>query len=200
MSVSHKFIWLFLAIFTCSVQSRQISPNSVNSDKVLSDGELVFAQTVSKWWTHHEFCVTSEIAENCYHKNWKLCRHGDRNVYKLYPNDPWKDEIHWPGGYAQLTNVSVFQRRSAQWMRCVAPTIIFSWFDRWESNGIMNWVNISVIDTQVSLAMVTIHPRKSTFNHRFVGLSQFSWMISNVADFFGDLRIWIVSWWVPKWT
>lgn len=34
-----------------------------------------------------------------------LCRHGDRNIYILIPNDPWKYEIYWPGGYGQLTNI-----------------------------------------------------------------------------------------------
>lgn len=34
-----------------------------------------------------------------------LCRHGDRNIYIIIPNDPWKYEKYWPGGYGQLTKV-----------------------------------------------------------------------------------------------
>ncbi|XP_031636524.1 uncharacterized protein LOC116349297 [Contarinia nasturtii] len=43
------------------------------------DGELIFANTV--------------------------CRHGDRNIFRPYPTDPWRDEKHWPGGYSALTSV-----------------------------------------------------------------------------------------------
>ncbi|KAG4071333.1 hypothetical protein HA402_004037 [Bradysia odoriphaga] len=34
-----------------------------------------------------------------------LFRHGARNIVAPYPNDPYKDEIHWPEGFGQLTNV-----------------------------------------------------------------------------------------------
>ena len=30
---------------------------------------------------------------------------GDRNVDKVYPNDPYGEEEHWPGGIGELTNV-----------------------------------------------------------------------------------------------
>ncbi|XP_055309631.1 prostatic acid phosphatase-like [Sitodiplosis mosellana] len=34
-----------------------------------------------------------------------LFRHGIRNINNFnYPNDPYKDEIHWPEGFGQLTN------------------------------------------------------------------------------------------------
>lgn len=36
----------------------------------------------------------------------QIFRHGERNiVFPTYPNDPHKDEIHWPGGSGQLTKV-----------------------------------------------------------------------------------------------
>lgn len=35
-------------------------------------------------------------------------RHGDRNIQYTFPNDPWKDEIHWPEGYGQLSKVENF--------------------------------------------------------------------------------------------
>ncbi|XP_055296463.1 prostatic acid phosphatase-like [Sitodiplosis mosellana] len=33
-----------------------------------------------------------------------IYRHGDRTIGHLYPNDPWREEIHWPEGYGALTN------------------------------------------------------------------------------------------------
>lgn len=35
-----------------------------------------------------------------------IFRHGDRNIDRVYPNDPNKDEANWPGGIGELTNVS----------------------------------------------------------------------------------------------
>lgn len=35
----------------------------------------------------------------------QIFRHGDRNIAKSFPKDPYKDEIHWPGGIGQLTQV-----------------------------------------------------------------------------------------------
>lgn len=34
----------------------------------------------------------------------KIQRHGERNIAKVFPNDPYKDEIFWPEGFGQLTN------------------------------------------------------------------------------------------------
>lgn len=34
----------------------------------------------------------------------QIFRHGERNIAKVFPNDPYKDEVHWPGGFGQLTN------------------------------------------------------------------------------------------------
>lgn len=40
----------------------------------------------------------------------KLCRHGDRNIYQSYPTDPYKSaKKYWPGGYGQLTNLGKSQ-------------------------------------------------------------------------------------------
>lgn len=36
----------------------------------------------------------------------QIYRHGDRNIARIYPNDPYKDESHWPGGIGQLTKVN----------------------------------------------------------------------------------------------
>lgn len=33
----------------------------------------------------------------------KIYRHGARNIKKQYPNDPFRDEKHWPEGLGQLT-------------------------------------------------------------------------------------------------
>ncbi|XP_031632797.1 prostatic acid phosphatase-like [Contarinia nasturtii] len=32
-------------------------------------------------------------------------RHGERNVLKAYPNDPYANESYWPGGFGELTKV-----------------------------------------------------------------------------------------------
>lgn len=37
----------------------------------------------------------------------QIFRHGQRNIMKSYPKDPYKDEVHWPGGFGQLTNVKL---------------------------------------------------------------------------------------------
>lgn len=42
----------------------------------------------------------------------QICRHGDRNIYKAYPTDPWASMDFWPGGYSALTNVFMFIMRS----------------------------------------------------------------------------------------
>lgn len=39
----------------------------------------------------------------------QIFRHGERNIDNTYPNDPFKDEIYWPGGFGALTNVSVLK-------------------------------------------------------------------------------------------
>ncbi|XP_031636576.1 prostatic acid phosphatase-like [Contarinia nasturtii] len=33
-----------------------------------------------------------------------IYRHGDRNINKIYPNDPYADESYWQGGFGQLTH------------------------------------------------------------------------------------------------
>lgn len=36
----------------------------------------------------------------------KIFRHGQRNIEKTYPNDPWQSEsLYWPEGFGALTNV-----------------------------------------------------------------------------------------------
>lgn len=35
----------------------------------------------------------------------KVYRHGDRNKFGTFPNDPYKDEKYWKGGLGELTNV-----------------------------------------------------------------------------------------------
>lgn len=37
----------------------------------------------------------------------QLCRHAARNIIEPYPNDLYKDESFWDGGYGQITNVSL---------------------------------------------------------------------------------------------
>lgn len=38
-----------------------------------------------------------------------ICRHGDKNIVHSYPNDPYKDELNWPGGFGELTDVGMRQ-------------------------------------------------------------------------------------------
>lgn len=41
----------------------------------------------------------------------QIFRHGERNiVFPSYPTDPYKDEIHWPGGFGQLTKKGKIQQ------------------------------------------------------------------------------------------
>lgn len=43
---------------------------------------------------------------NC---RFQIFRHGERNIERTYPNDPFQDEAtFWPGGYGALTNVRFF--------------------------------------------------------------------------------------------
>lgn len=35
----------------------------------------------------------------------QVFRHGEKNVKKTYPNDPYKDVKYWPGGFNALSNV-----------------------------------------------------------------------------------------------
>ncbi len=92
-------ILLFAQLFHC----KQISQNGLLDD-IIIDGQLIFAQTVSKMEQFSFGFHNCDSLSICIQIS-KLCRHGHRNIYKVYPNDPWKTEEHWPGGYAQLTKV-----------------------------------------------------------------------------------------------
>lgn len=35
-----------------------------------------------------------------------IVRHGDRNIKRTYPNDPYKNKTFWKNGYGELSNVS----------------------------------------------------------------------------------------------
>lgn len=35
-----------------------------------------------------------------------IVRHGDRNIKRTYPLDPYKNKTFWPNGYGELSNVS----------------------------------------------------------------------------------------------
>lgn len=67
---------------------------------------LIFAHVVSKL----SFFTAKESNFEFYDLNFKLFRHGDRNIARRYPNDPYKDESNWPGGYGQLTKVKLLQK------------------------------------------------------------------------------------------
>lgn len=80
--------------------------------EIISKGDtLIFAQVVSEKPEEYD----KFILENQCNKLWtrtlldlsslQLYRHGDRNIKKPYKNDPNKDEMDWPGGFGQLTNV-----------------------------------------------------------------------------------------------
>lgn len=67
----------------------------------LGDGKLIFAHTVSC----EVFSIFNKLTTFFFRFVSKLCRHGDRNIYGTYPNDPWGSTEFWPGGYGALTNV-----------------------------------------------------------------------------------------------
>lgn len=70
------FLLLKVSINGCACESPAIV--STSDDKQMND-TLIFANVIY--------------------------RHGDRNINRKYPNDPWGDEEHWPGGIGQLTKV-----------------------------------------------------------------------------------------------
>lgn len=96
-----------------------------------------------------------------------IVRHGERNIQKTYPNDPYKDESFWPGGFGQLTKVpnkSLFAFRFIP----VGKELIgepISHTNRWGNNNFLNSVGICVVDTIICWAS-DIRRIKCTFNQR----------------------------------
>ncbi|XP_055300691.1 prostatic acid phosphatase-like [Sitodiplosis mosellana] len=80
MTVLNKLILVFL--LTTYIQSTLCDLSSKTSNKPSNesseDDELVFAQIIY--------------------------RHGNRSILYTYPNDPYKNESFWPGGYGIITN------------------------------------------------------------------------------------------------
>lgn len=68
------------------------------------DDELVFAHVVSKCRRKINCLMWWNLWDTFRLGFWQIHRHGERNIAKVFPNDPYKDEIHWPGGFGQLTN------------------------------------------------------------------------------------------------
>lgn len=95
----------------------------------------------------------------------QIYRHGDANIDKIYPNDPYKDEVHWPGGYGQLTNASDPKTFNCKLIDYFWK-IIFQ-FCRKESGNILTWANIFVDDT-VKFSAINIRRTKFTFNQQML--------------------------------
>lgn len=112
MSAASIITWtvpLLFAHFVCCHQRRHEDTSNLPTDP--SKDKLIFVHTVSKSRNKlidRKFIVFLLIL---FELHWlleylKICRHGDRNILLPYPNDPFKSEKLWPGGFGELTNVN----------------------------------------------------------------------------------------------
>lgn len=110
--------WFFFALLPSSHQRTFENPSDLsNSLKHSGNDTLIFVHTVSKpckisLKNSTKYKIESdfhcELNLNCkFRAEKKICRHGDRNILRPYPTDPWKSETHWPGGFGELTNVNL---------------------------------------------------------------------------------------------
>lgn len=74
----------------------------------------------------------------------QIYRHGARNIQKQYPNDPFRDEKHWPEGLGQLTRVS--HTKIQHWKHKMNSNLNSFQQKRMENVNRMNWENGSVAD------------------------------------------------------
>lgn len=81
---------------------------------------------------------------------YQIYRHGDRNIVRSYPNDPFKNEnTYWPEGFGQLTNV----RQLIQWQRIYYR---IKSIRRLESNRNSIWVFTYERGIIISLEMMAV--------------------------------------------
>lgn len=96
-----SFIGVSKFIVTSAPANRTIYKD-LNLSSDTNNHTLIFAHIVSRLFV----CIECAFISNMLTTNSQIYRHGDRNIVMIYPNDPNKDLIHWPGGYGQLTNVN----------------------------------------------------------------------------------------------
>uniref|UniRef100_A0A1Q3F398 acid phosphatase n=1 Tax=Culex tarsalis TaxID=7177 RepID=A0A1Q3F398_CULTA len=69
-------------------------------------------------WLHVASSQQAESAEDKLLFAHVLFRHGDRTPIDPYPNDPWKDPVHWTAGWGQLTNAGKHRHLElGRWLR-----------------------------------------------------------------------------------
>lgn len=84
-----------------AIRSRACSNNdTLIFAHVVSTQNIVSIEELHLWQSQQ---ISNLMFLNIYSQ---LYRHGDTNIEKLYPNDPFKDEKYWNEGYGQLTNVN----------------------------------------------------------------------------------------------
>lgn len=129
------FVSLFMQI--PSTHSGILASIAGENESLSNNDTLIFAHVVSKVLLSCKLFIFECI-------DWmhffQLYRHGEANIEKVYPNDPYRNESYWPGGYGQLTNVNliVIHSEISLWL-----LKLFKNF-RKERNNISFWENISV--------------------------------------------------------
>lgn len=89
----------FLVQFVCRENFEKISE--------ISNEKLIFAHTVRIYKMCMVFLLNFYSICFFFQNTSQLCRSGDRNKISSYPNDMYKSEKKWNGGYGQLTNVNL---------------------------------------------------------------------------------------------
>lgn len=105
MLLSFKLICILLLTFVNCVICKNVNFNEFDPVPKNNEDELIFAHSVNSYATNNSnnfIKINGKI-----YFFFKLCRHGDRNIYFSYPNDPYQDERLWPDGFMELTNVSL---------------------------------------------------------------------------------------------
>ncbi|XP_031636521.1 uncharacterized protein LOC116349294 [Contarinia nasturtii] len=104
-----KFYELFDDILPTDFETECLPSNEKTS--ILAGTELSIMRPIMYWIVFllclFEFANCSGVnkTENELIFSQIIFRHGDRNIQFTYKNDPYKDKVNWPEGFAQLTNL-----------------------------------------------------------------------------------------------
>lgn len=104
--LNHRNRILLLFLFLNHLKAFALNKIQIRSECTFENDctgdQPIFAHVVREL----TLCCILKLFNVCFMKYIQIFRHGQRNIEKSYPNDPYKDVVYWPEGFGQLTNVS----------------------------------------------------------------------------------------------